>query len=198
MNVSLFKVCEGFYCTLLSHHTPWQKHKQCPKLLKNHSRRLTQGLHIALHPSDWELHESALKSVQLSHSHKHIFRTTYPHEAKIGYLWSVTSLLLKHIFISSVRIVVGLSVNFERRWIHQSLKTCVSQKWLKWGQMFIKHANMMLKSFVVIRSIRTCKFCSTEYFWRYKNSIKTTKTQFSKWLLLAQNLQKKQTNSHLF
>ena len=31
MNVSLFKVCGGFYCKLLSHHTPWQNINNVPK-----------------------------------------------------------------------------------------------------------------------------------------------------------------------
>ena len=120
--------------------------------------------------TNWELLVSATKRVQPSHSLKHIFLTKYPQKPRIGYLWSVGPLLFLHIFISSVRIVVGLCVNFERRWIHQSLKTCVSENWMKWGQMFIKYANMILKSFVVIRSIRTCKFCSTQIFLKNMNA----------------------------
>ena len=169
-----------------------------PKLLFGTRGEQEQVLYHLSGPPDWELLVSATKRVQPSHSLKHIFLTKYPQKPRIGYLWSVGPLLFMHIFISSVRIVVGLRVNFELRWIHQSFKTCISENWLKWGQMFIKHANMMLDSFIVIRSIRTCKVCLTEYFWKYKKSIKTTKTQGETYLLLAQYLQKKQTNSHLY
>jgi len=104
------------------------------------------------------------KRVKPSHYLKHIFRTKYSHEPRIGYLWSVGPLLFLHILISSVRIVVDLGGNFERRWIHQKLKTCVSENWLKWDQMFVKFANIMLKFFAVIKSIRTCRSCSSGNF----------------------------------
>ena len=196
--VSLKEVCLVPWRALLSHNSQRHFCRVCLKLLTWPRGNHGQVMCHSNGPPDWELRESAWKSVQLSHSENYIFRTTYPHEPKIGYLWSVGPLLFLHIFISSVRVVVGLSVNFKRRWIHQSLKICVSQKWMKWGQMFIKHANMMLKSFIVIRSIRTCKLCLKEYFRKYKNSIKTTKTRAATQLLLAQYLQKKQTNSHLY
>ena len=176
-HVSLFKVCVACCGILLSHHTPRQNYKRCPKVLLETGGELGQELYLELDLPDWKLRGSATKRVQPSHSLKHIFLTKYPQKPRIVYLWSVGPQLFLHIFISSVRIVVCLSVNFERRWIHQSLKTCISENWLKRGQIFIKHANMMLDSFIVIRSIRTWKVCSTEYFWKYKNSIKTTKTQ---------------------
>ena len=34
-NVSLFKVCGASWGILLSHHTPWQNQKQCPKVCNN-------------------------------------------------------------------------------------------------------------------------------------------------------------------
>ena len=162
--LSLLKVCETSWDILLSHHTQWQNYKTCLKVLLWTAGEQPQDRYIAHGPPDWELCESALKSVQPHHSHTHIFPTTYPHKPRVGYLWSVGLLFFLHMFISSVRIVVSLSGIFERRWIHQSLKTCVTENWMKWGQMFIKDANMMLESFVVIRSIRTCKFCSTGKF----------------------------------
>ena len=160
MHVSLLKVCGACWRVLLSHHTPWQKNRSCPKDLLETSGEEERVLYLALDPLDWELRESALKSVQRSHSLKRIFRNKYPHEPRIGYLWSIGPELSLRIFVSSLHIVVGLRVNFERRWIHQSLKTCDSEKWMGWGQLFIKHENMMLKSFVVIQSFRSCIFWS--------------------------------------
>ena len=113
------------------------------------------------------------KRVKPSHSLKHIFRTKYSHKPRICYLWSVGPLLFLHIFISILRIDVDLGGNFVRRWIHQKLKTCVSENWLKWDQMFVKFENMMIKFFAVIKSIRTCRSCSSWNFGKkYKMPIK--------------------------
>ena len=56
--------------------------------------------------------------------------------------------------------------------------------------MFIKDANMMLESFVVIRSIRTCKSCSTGILKENINALSNDKTRASTWVFLEQNLQK--------
>jgi hypothetical protein len=141
--MSHLKVCGVSWGILLSHHTQWQNYKACLKVLLWTAGEQPQDLYIAIDPPDLELRESALKSVQLSHSHKHNFRSKYPHDPRIGYPWSVGPLLSSHIFISSVRIVFCLSRNFERRRIHQSQKTYVSENWTKWGQMLIRHENMI-------------------------------------------------------
>ena len=184
---------------LLSHYTPWGKNQKCSKVLFDLAgawKRVKYNSNDD--PTEWELLASAQKRMQPSHSHKHIFRTKHPHEPRIGYLWSVGPLLFCYIFISSVRIIVGLRGIFERRWIHQPLKTWGSDNWLKWAQMFIGYANMMLELFVVIRSIRTCKFVFFRKNIGNTNALSNDKTRVSTWLMLAHYLQKKQTNSHLF
>ena len=133
--MSLLKVCETSWDILLSHHTQWQNYKTRLKVLLWTAGEQPQDLYIAHGPPDWELCESALKSAQPHHSHTHIFPTTYPHKPRVGYLWSFGPLLLIHIFIYSVRIVVGLSENFERKWIRPSTKACVIENIMKWGQM---------------------------------------------------------------
>ena len=126
------------------------------------------------------------------------YLSKYSHEPGIGYLGSVGPLLFSHIFISIERIVLGLSGNSECRWIHQSLETCISDNWMKWGQKIIKHENMKLKFCVVIKSFRTFKSCASGNFWKIERLNKTTKTLHSTLMLLAPYLQKKQINSHLF
>ena len=139
--MSHLKVCGVSWGILLSHHTQWQNYKACLKVLLWTAGEQPQDLYIAIDPPD--------------------FRSKYPHDPRIGYPWSVGPLRSSHIFISSVRIVFCLSRNFERRRIHQSQKTYVSENWTKLGQMLIRHENMMIKFIVVIKSIRACTYCSS-------------------------------------
>ena len=196
--VSLKRVCVAPCRTLLSHHAPWEKHKQCPKVFETRCRKIAQDLYLEPNPLDWELLSSTQKRVQPLNSDILIFQTIYPPETRICYLWSVRPLLFWHAFISSVRIAVGLSRNLERIRIHQPLKACVSEIWMKCGQMCIKFINRMLKSFVVIISISTCNYYSSGNSEITKELNQTTKTWAAWWLLWALYLQKKQTISHLF